>query len=353
MQYQRLTWGTIRPTIEKALNLCSGDARAVGYVNRAVQRLLEEGSWVGTIARYRFCASNGCVVLPRQLETVLSFAVCNTPMPLHSPWHEFLGNGTYLQDGGSCNTGWGCATSAIDRDEVGSFDNVIGADKKLAVLCDVAEDAGAYITLQYYNDSAQWVRTQVGTDWIDGERIAFGTPGQYVPTISEVMANGFVRAIKPVTKGMVRLYELNTGVTPNTYRPLAYFEPDETIPIYRRIQIPGIGISSSDECQRTSVTIMAKKRFIPVANDNDFLAISHPEAIRMAVQSIWKSENNMPAEASIYMNGGIDPLTRNRIEGAIPVLRAQLQNYRGSGTTILMKMVGAETFGAGGVPHLV
>lgn len=353
MQYQRLTWGSIRPTIEKVLNLCSGDARALDFCNRACQRLLEEGKWVGTMARYRFCAENSCIVLPRQLETVEAFAICSTPMPFHSAWFEFLGNGTYLQDGDSCSSGWGCGTSAIDRDEVGSFDNVIGADKKLAVLCDVAEDAGAYITLQYYNDSAQWVRTQVGAEWIDGERVTFGAVGQYVPTASEVMASGFVRAIKPVTKGMVRLYELNTGVTPNTYRPLAYFEPDETIPVYRRIQIPGIGVSSSDDCQKTSVTIIAKKRFIPVAKDDDFLSISHPEAIRMGVQSIWKSENNMPAEASIYMNGGIDPITRNRIEGAIPVLQAQLRQYRGAGTVAPMKMIGAETFGAGGIPSLI
>lgn len=346
----RLLYGTVRPTVEKALNLCSGDARALDYTNRACQRLLEEGKWLGTISRYRFCASSGCITLPRQLETVEAFAICNTPMPIHSPWFEYLGNGTYLQDG-SCSSGWGCGASLIQRDDVASFDNVIGSNKRLAVYCDVTENPTAEIILQYYDSNAQWVRTQSGGEWIDGERIVLGAAGTYVYTTKNVMANGYVRAIKPVTNGMVRLYEYDTVAL--TYRALAYYEPDETIPVYTRSQIPGLSISESDDCQKRSVTVMAKKRFIPVAKDNDFLSISHPEAIRMAVMSIWKSENNMPAEASIYMNGGIDPITRNRIEGAIPLLQAQLRSYRGSGAITPIKMVNASVFGAGGIPSLV
>lgn len=347
MQMQRLTWRSVKDVIRKNLNFCSTDDRARDYVNRACERLMNEGQWVGTVARYRVCVTNGCIVWPRQLDAILSFAVCNTPMPIHSPWHEFLGNGTYLQD--DCN---GCGASAlIDRDEVASFDNVIGSNKRLAVYCDVAEDPATYITLQYYNTSAQFVRTAPSGSWIDGERVSFNTAGAYSYTLSNVMANGFVRAIKPVTNGTVRLYEHDTVA--DTYRPLAYYEPDETIPVYRRSFIPGLNISTTEDCTKRSVTVMAKKRFIPVINDDDFLAISHAEAIRMAVQSIWKSENNQAAEASIYMNGGIDPLTRNRIEGAIPLLNAQLRAYRGSGAVIPIKMVNASTFGAGGIPTLI
>lgn len=352
MQLHRLTFGSIKATIARVLNLCETDTdRILSYVNRACERLLDEGKWVGTMARYRICVSSGCVVWPRQLDAIEAWALCNTPMPIHSPWHEFLGNGTYLKDDASCSGSLGCATALIDRDEVASFDNVIGEDKRLAVYCDVTEDVGAKIILQYYDNNAQWVRTKPNDEWIDGEEITFGVAGVYVPTTKFCMANGFVRCIKPITNGTVRLYEYDS--TGPTYRPLAYYEPDETIPVYRRSLIPGLSISESDDCQKRSVTVMAKKRFIPVAKDNDFLPISHPEAIRMAAMSIWKSENNLPAEASIYMNGGVDPITRNRIEGAVPLLQAQLRAYRGSGAITPIKMVNAGAFGAGGIPHLV
>lgn len=351
MQAHRLTFGMIKGTIARVLNLCETDTqRILDYTNRACQRLLEEGKWVGTMARYRVCVSNGCVTWPRQLETIEAFAICNTPMPIHSPWWEFLGNGTWLRDN-ECDAGWGCGTALIPRDETASFDNVIGTNKRLAVYCDATESATANIILQFYDNNAQWVRTKPGTDWIDGEKVTFGAAGTYVRTTKLCMANGYVRCIKPVTNGVVRLYE--EEATTLVRRPLAYYEPDEVIPVYTRSQIPGLSVSDSDDCQKKSVTVMAKKRFIPVAKDNDFLPISHPEAIRMAVQSIWKSENNMPAEASIYMNGGIDPVTRGRIEGAIPVLQAQLRHYRGSGAITPIKMVNAHVWGAGGIPQLI
>lgn len=351
MQYQRLTFGSIRSTITKVLNLCETDTdRILSYVNRACERLMNEGNWLGTIARYRVCVSSGCITWPRSIETILAFALCKTPLPIMSPWFEFLGNGTWLRDQ-DCASGWGCGTMLIPRDETASFDNVIGTNKKLSVYCDVTEDATAQIILQFYNDSAQWVRTQNAGEWIDGEAVTLGPAGVYVATTNLCMANGYVRCIKPVTNGIVRLYE--EDATTGDRRPLAYYEPDETIPVYTRSQVPGLTISDSDDCQQRSVTVMAKKRFIPVAKDNDFLPISHTEAIRMAVQSIWKSENNLQAEASMYMNGGIDPVTRGRIEGAVPLLQRQLQNYRGAGQINPIKMQNAHVFGAGGIPSLI
>ena len=347
---QRLTLASVKTIVAKVLNLCGADTTRVNdYINRACQRLLEEGTWVGTTQRYRFCAENGCIVLPRQLETVLAAAVCTTPIVIRNSWFEFLGNGTYLMD--DCNGGWGCGSSLVDRDEVASFSNVIGTDKMLAVYADVTEAAGAKIILQFYDSNAQWVRTKPGTEWIDGEEITIGAAGAYVLSTKSVMANGFVRAIKPVTNGTVRLYEYDTVNA--TYRPLAYYEPDETIPVYRRSLVPGLHTSSSSDCQSKSVTVIAKHRFIPVAKDNDFLPIGHVEAIRMAVQSIWKSENNMPAEAALYMYGGIDPLTGARIEGAVPVLQKQLRHFKGHGEIQPIKMVNASTFGAGGIGVLV
>ncbi len=344
----RIPFSAIKATVAKVLNICVSDTtRIADYVNRACQRLLEEGKWVGTLDRYRVCVTDGCVVWPRQIETIEGFAICNTPLPIRNSWYEFIGNGTYLHQDSGCTDGWGCASQLIDREDVASFSNIIGTDKQLAVYTDVQEVTGARILLQYYDTGANWVRTLDGTEWIDGEYVTFADAGSYAYASFPPMANGYIRAIKPVTKGTVRLYEYNTLDT--TYRALAYYEPDETVPVYRRSLIPGLSVSESDDCQNKSITVIAKKRFIPVANDNDFLAISQPEAVRMAVQAIWKSENNLPNEAALYMYGGIDPVTRARIEGAVPILQAQLRHYRGSAPVQPMKMVNASTFGAGGI----
>jgi hypothetical protein len=147
------------------------------------------------------------------------------------------------------------------------------------------------------------------------------------------MDRGLVRVVKDASVGPVRLYEYDTVAL--TYRPLAYYEPDEEVPIYRRSLIPCLAGSCSSNLNiaapaPSAVTIMAKLRFIPVQKDTDFLQISHPDSIRLAAQAILKEENGKMEEGAQYWTMAYaclnDQLSHHQGSGAVVPIQVQYQN---------------------------
>jgi len=331
----RLTLGSIKSTIARVLRLCSTDTATIAdYVNRAQERLLYPAHSVGTYGRYRICVNESCITLPRELENVEAVAFCKTPGSVRSEWYEFMGAGPGIVDEDD-----DVGDQIIDRGEAPAFDDVRGTSKVLAVWCELTEVLGAVINLQYYNSNAQWVRTSYNGAWIDGENVAL-EKGVYNYTIQECAAGGFIRAIKPKTNGVVRIYEYDTST--GVYKPLAYYQPSETIPIYRRYLIPNVankcGCDSETTCDKKAVHVMGKLRMIPAESDNDFLIISSGEAIRLMCQAIQKEENNLmagPDGAMVYEMK------------ALKVQDDQYKHYKGSGEEQPMGFMSRDVTGPG------
>lgn len=326
----KLTLGQVKTPVARVLNFTTTDSRIVEYVNRASERLVEGLYAKGTIFRYRVCASDGCVVLPRQLETVEAFAICCTPGTVRGNWFEFIGAGPGIQGEDSCSS------DLILQDEVASFDQVKGTGKKLAIYTTVNEASGGYVILQFWDENGQWVRTQYSGQYIDGERLAIPTTaGTYAYTTNTCMADGFVAAIKSVTNSTIRLYEYNP--TDGALKALAYYEHDEEVPRYRSALVPALKTvaSEGDDCAKKTLTLQGKARFIPVRNDNDFLQIESVEAVRLACQAVKKEEENSIADADYYWRM------------AFSVLDRQLRHYQGSGAVQPIQIQDAAIAGPG------
>lgn len=332
----RLRFADVKTVCARVLNLCEDDARLLDYVNRGCERLLYELESVGTWVKYRVCVLNSCLCWPRQIETILTAAVCGYPITLRNQFFEFL------------ETGLGeirptsCGLKLIDQGEACTFDDVTGTGNKLAIYADVTETTTEKFIIQYYDSNGQWVRTQNGDgDWIDGEELTLPASGNYTYTALEVMPGSVPRVIKPKTNGTIRLYQYT--VVGGALKPLAYYEPSETVPVYRRSLIPSLATTAccgSADCETKAVTVIGKIRFIPAEVDNDFLPISHIEAIRLACQGVAKEEKNLLAEAVPYWAMAVD------------LLKKQLAHHEGAGVVQPLRMIGADTFG-GGIPQLV
>lgn len=333
---QRLRLIDVKPTCAKVTNFCEDDARLVGIINRACQRLLEEMKSVGTFLRYRVCLNESCITWPRQLETIEAVSICKVPGTVRNGWYEFLEGGP-----GELSEDSHIGRQLVDAGEACTFANVVGTGKKIAVSVDVDEEDDAEILIQYYDSNGQWVRTQPDTAWIDGENITLPAAGGFAYTSLEVAPGGPIRVIKPVTNGVVRLWEYDVATT--GLRALAVYESSETIPIYRRSLIPSLNNVSccqrSGDCDTISVTVVGKARFIPVTDDNDFLPISHPEAVRLACQAIHKEESDMLDVAATYWLMAQRCLTK------------QLEHWNGHGSVQPIRVVGANVFG-GHIPHV-
>ncbi len=329
----RLSLLACRPLIARVIGVCDSDARIISYLNEAQERLIPKGKWVGTLVRYRVCLNNSCITVPRQVETIEAWALCNFPGEIRNAFYEFVGNGPGLQTD-KC----GSPHQLIDRGTACVFNDMSGSNSFVNVQSSVAEAADARILIRGYDENAQWIRTQepaASGTWIDGEYVAINTTG----TRSVNKFSSVTETIKPVTKGPVRLYEWPQALGAN-YQQIAYYESDETIPIYRRYLIPNIANSgqccgSTSDCEDKSVTLLVKLRHMPVTNDNDFLILGNLAALKLMVQSILKSERNLFAEAEAYE------------AKAVQLLQEELSSYMGDGEIPVIRFADSAIYGGG------
>ena len=98
---------------------------------------------------------------------------------------------------------------------------------------------------------------------------------------------------KSPTKGWVRVYAVDP--TTGSESCIAILAPDETLPQYRRYAIPGF-----ESEQGATVTVLAKRKFIPIVSDDDDLIVTNLGALKMMAIAIEKEENNNLEEAAQY-----------------------------------------------------
>lgn len=312
--------------IPSVLNLSPEDTRLIQYVNEATTRLIQTGEkWWGAYGEFVFCVDNSCITLPRQIANVEAVAVCGQPIPIRGSWFQFLqaGPGAPECEGTARSCGLQFSQKAGD---FCTYRDIIGTGKKLKVYADVSEDADAKITLMGLDENYQWIRSQVAGDWIDGEQVAINST---TPQLSTHFFTSLVSVQKPQTNGPVRLYEYDTTLL--TQRDIAVYEPDETNPAYRRVEIrglPGGGgcCGETADCEEAKVTVMAKLEFIPVARDADWLLIGNLPALKMELMSLMKEEANVWEQSIVYH------------QKALKLLRDELRHYVGGGVIQPIKL---------------
>lgn len=319
----KLTLGQAKTTLARVTDKCATSAELLEWINEAQRRLLSRGRWVGSTVRYRVCVNDACLTWPRQVEAIEAFAVCDRPGVVRNQWYEFVANGPGLLDSDSA-----VGTQLIDHgDGFCSFDDMSGTTHNIRVQAEVAEVGSPYIILQGYDGSGQWIRTQDGGSWIDGEKVLISTT---VQTSTKVFTR-LVRVIKPVTNGRVNIYDYDSVAA--TQVLIGTYDPDETLPNYRRSLIPNLpNMEQCEQCDGTTttdkqVTIIAKLRHIPVSVDNDFLIMGNLPALKDMVMSIQKLEQGKFAEAKAYEGSAIEELERELESfhgaGSVPVVRTQ------------------------------
>lgn len=347
-----ITLGAIKSRVGKILNVCQDDSRVAEYLNRAEARLITEGKWKGTVATYRICTNDSCLTWPRQIETIEAAAICKTPILIRNQWYEFLGNGLGILDPTQADC------QLHDRGLACAFDDVRWngtTAPQLKLYADNPADAGARVLLKFFDSNGNKVYSYdtASANTIEGVYVAIVAAPAYATAMIlngagvstgvpyTVMGNGLYEVQKPVTKGVIRLYCYDPVLF--TQYPLAYYEPSETLPEYRRSIIPGmstLGVcaGTTTSCQQKQVTVRAKLKHIDVVVDTDSLLLS-AEALCKEVEAIYLSE----------------PPVSNEAAGAVAhakaraILDSELANYQGDGVVQPLRFQCNSTFGAGGI----
>ena len=290
----KVTLGTAKARIAKHLNLCTTDARTTEYINEAQRRLIESGKWKGTYGRFNICATSGCIAWPRQIETIETVAVSENVGIVRNGWFEFVESGYGLLDNKD-NVGY----QLLDRGESPTHKDMSGAGKQIRVYSFQEADIGKTITIQGYDSNNNWVRTiKSGSGatavYQDGVVVTLVGSASYVDVVDDSSAALLFKSItgvqKDTTEGNVQLYEI-TVASPHTQVDIATYEPDETLPSYRRSLIPSLGGAAGCEDgadKKVAVTVIAKLRFINAANDTDRYRINSPIIWGMGLFQFYK-----------------------------------------------------------------
>ena len=149
--------------------------------------------------------------------------------------------------------------------------------------------------------------------------------------------------LKDTTQGNVQVYEITDAATP-TLVDIATYQPDETLPSYRRSMIPSLGgaagCQDGDE-KRVPVTVIAKLRFINAVNDTDVLMVSDLYAVKNMAIAIKLEENRDFGAAAEYRNLAYDSLQN------------QIANHMGDGVVPVLQMTNLNTTGGGGIESVI
>lgn len=316
-----MDWSTIT-------NYCRTDPRLLAVWNSAIQRLMPKGKFVGTWRRYRICVASACLTWPRPLETIEGVWVCSRPLAMRNSWFEGYPHGYGLL---SSESG---GMDHIDRDDgyVQFYD--ISSTAKIALYSPNPSDNGKTVLLQGRDDSNRYIRT-VG-DTVDGESITLQSG--YVISSSIFAPPGLVGVQKQATTSPVYAYAVVdtapsgfvADISTLTPVPVAYWEPDETLPNYRRSLIPGLQNGSGgcqtcgdapNTCSSSQVTVVAKLKFIKAVKDTDYLQIGNLPALEEEVQAVMKARRGMIEEAEAHE------------ARAVRLLEEELSSYQGHGVT--------------------
>lgn len=332
-------------TIPECLNLISTDPRVVKKVNQACQRLIPRGHWIGTIQNYIVAVTspnvvNQTITLPPQFATMEGLAICRRPAPTRPIWFMYNGNG----DGTSRSSDTSnCVSQAIHIGNFCTFRDIVPSGKKLRFQCDLLSDVGKKVTAIGLDDNGNIIRSLQGSVWADGEVITLAqSPG----TLSSNNFSQLVDVQLTPRNGQVWCYQWD-GVT-NTL--IGQFQSWETRPSYRRYIIP---ILANQTATTPYIELAGKMNFIPVINPTDYLSIGNLEAVRLAAMAVKAEEEHMWSEAALLMNGGVDKKMGVVIEGAIPILDAELAHFNGSAEVPSIQVVGSYPGGGEAVEQLL
>lgn len=304
------------------------------YVNEAVGRLLDRGDWWQTVAAVNLCIKRGCVVLPRYVASIREMKSCGGYVPVRNEWYEFQDtssyySNTYYNGYGAGFSGWWdgawCSQNMVAKGVVPTHSTVMGSGRKVRAYAQCNQDHGKSVTIfGLDNNQRPLQHRDENGDWRDGIVLTLKNP--YAE--SEGYVSTVERVLKEETQKPVTLYAYN--VADAVLEDLAYYEPSETNPAFRRYQFHAWPYKDEDGNEKyRPVCALVKLNFIPAKYPTDLVLISDIPALKLMLAAIKAEEGNdfSTAQANEFK--------------AIQALNFQLRNMSpGAQTTVNLDLAG-------------
>ncbi len=257
----------------------------VGLLNRASERVINSGLWKGAISYAAFPTVTNYFTLPYQFLSVIGAQWFRCPVPVFGQFHDFVigGPGQPLS---------GFPPQGIVEDLGDGY----------PTQSDIPTDASTLrITISNSADAGKIFRL-FGEDANDRQIFDSHGMGLNLTTINSSADttqtfNAITGVQAPVngdgSSAMIGSWTLSS-VSGATVTELGYYYPNEARPSYRRYRI---GVTSSTNTQvPNAVTVLVRKRFLPVYKETDPLLIDNIGALTFGMQAIDSENAKNPAQ---------------------------------------------------------
>lgn len=168
-----------------------------------------------------------CITLPREVQTVIGVNIGGQPVFGRDQLFEFHLNGP-----GSCRTV--CEWSWTDQQRNHSTYRDLVLPAKLVAYLQLPDDNGKVVIVYGYDNKGNVLRRFENGQWVNGYRVptiyGYAIPDADAPLIARITG-----VFKDRTAGSVRLSTVDDSGSTGTL--LGVYEPDETLPQYRRIKL--------------------------------------------------------------------------------------------------------------------
>lgn len=274
-----LTVADIWEDAEETFGHCH-ERKLLKQITDAVELLANKGEIDPLLGYVDLCVDGQCVTLPREVETPLAVNIGGRPALGRDVLFSFHLNGP-----GDFQTP--CDWEWADQGNHYTYRD-LNCPAKLVAYLDSNEDTGKKLKVWGYDEQNRPLRTRVNGVWQDGYFVpmVYGYP---VPDSSAPFISRITGIKKDVTVANVRLSTLDNGSDTGTL--LGIFEPDEVLPIYRRIRI-----AQNAEWIR----LFYRRRSLELRSQHDRILLHSRPALKMAMRALKKFDENDVATATMF-----------------------------------------------------
>lgn len=274
----------VRDIIDRIHSALGTNDRAVVFerLSDAVEALANKSDWSPLVGYLDVCVTDRCVVLPREVETVLGLNIGGTPTYARDKWFEFHLNGPGSECDGPSGFRWD------DRGLVPVVRNPETPARLYAVLQE-GSDENVPLRVFGYDADGLWIRSKEGGTWRDGFLVPtladFVVPDASAPLVSRV-----TRIQKGASNGHIKLlaHDDSEGGQPLL---IGHYQADETDPQYRQIRLPG---------HASWVRVLFRKHNTPVRHLDDSIPLHSRLAVILMTKALHYYETDRFIEARQY-----------------------------------------------------
>jgi hypothetical protein len=260
-------------------------AEFIPLVNQATERVINSGLWKGSIGYAAFPTVSEFFALPYPFLSVIGAQWFRCPVPVFGQFHDFIMGGPGQPIANQCpegiveDLGDGYATTA-DPPTAGST---------LKIQLDLLIDSGKTFRLYGISNGRQ-IFDVFGM----GMNLTVTYPASSVATVFDQ-----VTALQPPTNAdgssaMIGGWSVISVAPDGTETTIAYIYPNQANPQFRRYRIGDT--TSTGTTVPNAVTVLVRRRFMPVYKETDYIIPGNIGALKFAMQGIQTESSTNDAE---------------------------------------------------------